>query len=129
MPLQLGTWHINVNGTEGNLDLQAIDTQGAVTGALFGTPLRGLWDEVSQSITFAVQGVIPPGVPPPPAPLIPHAYRGYLFCTPPSPPPGKDVLWTLAGLVVDSVGQTANGISGTSRRNEFGWFAQCTQVV
>ena len=134
MPLQLGVWHINVNGTEGDLNIQNIDAQGIVTGSLFAQQFRGLWDEVSQTITFLAmrQLVIPTGLPPgyvPPLENVPHSYRGYLFSTPPQPQPGQDIQWTLAGSVVDSAGEAVNGIAGTARRNAFGWFAQFTQVV
>ena len=60
---------------------------------------------------------------------IPHLYTAFLFSTPPAPPPGGDISWTLAGIVRDPVGEPANGIAGSSRRNEFGWFAQITQVI
>ena len=132
MALQTGTWKVNVNGTEGDLQLSAVSPQGAVTGLIFGLPIVGLWDEVSQTIAFIRQeySLQVPGCPPVPHRTIPHFFKGYLFSTPPAPQPGQDVLWTLAGSVADPVGEAATGIAGgTARRNEFGWFAQATQLV
>ena len=133
MPLALGTWKATVNGTLTDLVIDTVTAQGVLTGRIFNQPIKGWWDEGSQNITFIVsQGVIPVPLPqftPPVSANIPHLYTAYLFSTPPAPPPGGDISWTLAGVVRDPLGEAANGIAGTSRRNQFGWFAQLTQVV
>jgi hypothetical protein len=51
-----------------------------------------------------------------------------LFSTPQAPQPGQDILWTLAGSVFDTANREL-GIVPTARRNEFGWFAQLTQIL
>jgi len=132
MALRLGTWSVNVNGAQGELILQSIGAQGAVSGQIFGLILRGIWNEGAQTITFLAQRYgtpVPDGCPQHPLTNIPHTYKGYLFSTPPMPEPGQDILWTLTGFVVDALGEPENGVSGTARRNEFGWFAQITEVV
>ncbi len=139
MPLQLGTWKVNVNGLQGDLVIQSVGAKGVLSGQIFGFQVRGFWDEGSQTLTFIAQK--PLQVPPevvisftPPIEIeltqvIPHFFEGHLFRTPPVPEPGQDILWTLAGTVQDASGEGANGVLGTARRNVFGWFAQITQVL
>jgi hypothetical protein len=133
MPLPEGTWTVNVNGTLGELHLLAPTAAGNVQGSLFGMPLRGLWREAAQSIDFLIERPIfspdPIGTAPSLPGFLAHMFRGHLFSTPATPQPGQDIVWTLAGTVTDAAGHSGNGVSGNSRRNEFGWFAQLTQLV
>jgi hypothetical protein len=131
MPLPEGVWTVNVNGTRGELHLSAPTAGGNIQGTLFNVQLRGLWNEISQTVNFVTEreftqlvggGVTLTG-------FAPRMFRAHLFSTPPATQTGQDILWTLAGTVTDAVGESANGVSGNSRRNEFGWFAQITQVV
>jgi len=130
MPLLPGVWAVNVNGMRGELSLDTPSPQGDVTGTLLGQRIDGFWNESSQRITFSVmQDNLPVGVLPPV-----RVYQGYLFSTPPLSPPGQDVLWTLAGVVTAGVSRVNlaavnDGITPTTRRHEFGWFAQITQVM
>jgi hypothetical protein len=123
MPLQTGVWHMNVNGVEGDLNIQSVDNNGVVAGMLFGQGIQGFWNEVTQSISFATHVINVNQI-------TPRFYKGFLFSTPFQPQPGQDVLWTLAGFTVDVSGQSdITNVAGNSRRNEFGWFAQVKQIV
>jgi hypothetical protein len=129
MPLRLGVWNVNANGEEGQLVVQGIDASGIVDGSVFGIPFRGLWNEVTQELTFSIfAGIVPtvnmggltqegvsPGV---------KVFIGYLFSTPPAPAPGADIDWSLAGYF-----HAAPAVGGTSRRSTLGWFAQIREVV
>jgi hypothetical protein len=130
MPLPLGVWKANVNGSQGELLFEEVTSQGNVRGSLFNLPLFGLWTEPSQTVVFSVKRQIDAGGGVGlTAEWIPHSFMGYLFSTPAMPQPGQDIVWTLAGSVIDAVGQAINGVAATSRRTHFGWIAQLTQVV
>lgn|SRR5262245_55984951 len=120
MSLKTGDWKMNANGIERLLTISGVDPKGAVSGTL-GLPIFGLWDETSRTLTFGY----PAGVSYPPQ----HFYKGFLFSTPPTPTPGVDVLWTLAGYFQVCDLQTAEAHGGNVRRNIFGWFAQITEVA
>lgn len=124
MPLPTGAWKINVNGSEGELVINAApDGQGQFAGTVLGSTVNGFWDETSQTITFWLSQ--------PPIPILPVAaiFKGYLFITPPTPEVGRDVLTTLAGFVQANNVLGFPAAVGQSRRNVFGWFAQITVVV
>jgi hypothetical protein len=126
MPLPLGIWTINVNGTQGRLEIKEVNILGILVGQMLdGILIEGFWNEVSQMVTFSThvnQELEMLNVR--------ESFKGYLFSTPQTPGPGQDILWTLAGSVL-STGGNSNifSIKATARRNEFGWFAQLTQVV
>lgn len=122
MPLPTGIWKMNVNGRE--LDFEIRSAQDGIFSSTFlGRTQPGFWDEVSQTITFGVEkgeGVLGNVA----------FFKGYLFRSPENPPPGRDVVATLAGSVQVSFGSFAGlNLIGSSRRNVFGWFAQITEVV
>jgi hypothetical protein len=124
MPLPIGRWKANVNGVESDLVIDPPNGQGLFLGTLFDTPMRGFWDEFSQTITFSVvisfEGAFPTVA----------LFKGYLFRSPPNPEPGRDVLATLTGFVQVNVGAVGvSPILGTARRNVFGWLAQLTEVM
>ena len=48
-----GTWQINANGFRGELVISSVDSQGNLSGTVFGDPIVGFWDETSQKIIFA----------------------------------------------------------------------------
>jgi hypothetical protein len=125
MPLPTGTWKVNVNGTEGNLTIEAPD-RGVFVGKVLEMDVRGFWDESSQTIAFmAITGQPALGG------FVVRSYKGYLFRTPPNPERGRDVLATLSGsLQVNALAPgdvAAEG--GDARRNVFGWFAQIVEIV
>jgi hypothetical protein len=122
MPLPVGDWNANVNGTEGVLTIEPLSAQGLFDGSLLGEAIQAAWDESSQSITFisfSVGGID----------RFRALYSGCLFSTPPNPEPGRDIVWTLCGNA------TAVSQSGTpvvpahARRTIFGWTAQIRQVI
>jgi hypothetical protein len=135
MSLKTGDWKMNENGSEFTLTISNIDANGEVIGNLVSpgilpTPLiviAGLWDETSRTLTFAFPVYTQ-------APTAEQAmyrqkfYKGFLFSTPRSPVPGVDVVWTLAGSVQVTDLRTAAENGGNTRRSEFGWFAQITEV-
>jgi hypothetical protein len=97
--------------------------EGFISGGVLGKSFRGLWDEVSQTITLTVRVGGPDDFP------TIALFKGYLFISPPNPEPGRDVVVTLSGSV--QVNETGGfpAASGASRRNIFGWFAQITHVL
>lgn len=124
MPLQAGTWKINVNGSEGDLIIDAApDVRGHFAGSVLGRTVNGFWDETTQTITF---WPLMPVLLELPVVII---FKGYLFVTPPNPEPGRDVLTTLTGFLQANNGAGFPGVVGDTRRNIFGWFAQITVVV
>jgi hypothetical protein len=123
MPLPAGRWKINVNGTEGELNIDAVpNQQGQISGDILSKGFKGMWDETSQSITIIV--VLTPGDFGTIA-----LYKGYLSRTPPNPEPGRDVVAILAGSVQVNEGNGFPPARASSRRNIFGWFAQIPEVV
>ena len=123
MSLPTGVWKVNVNGTEGDLTIQTPNQQGVFAGVVLGKNVKGFWDEASQTITFniLVGALIDfPAV---------VTFKGYLFRSS-NPVPGGDVLTTLTGFVQANDG---NGgfpfVTGNSRHNVFGWFAQITEIL
>lgn len=130
MSLTLGSWNINFNGFEGELNINNIDTRGNVTGRLVTSrdlvTITGLWDNTSRTLTFST--VIVPGEPTPDDPQR-WFFKGYLFSTPTDPQPGRDVQWTLAGSFEVLDEQSLEGWHrGNTRRSTFGWFAQISEV-
>ena len=132
MPLPIGIWTANVNGMETVLRIESLDQQGIFIGQLNNAPIRGYWEEGSQTITFtavAVGGFLPNIA----------LFKGHLFRSPPNPEPGRDVTAMLTGSIQTAMSnfQLAPGDfdnfavlpSGSSRRNVFGWMAQITEVV
>lgn len=51
MPLPVGTWNINANGTTGTL-IVGSTTTGTFNGTVFGQPLAGFFDETEQEFSF-----------------------------------------------------------------------------
>ena len=130
MPLPIGGWRLNVNGLEGGLMIESVETATSVVegsihavSALGNSRIRGSWNEATQCLTFVVIRVGSQDL------VLPTFFRGLLFGSPLNAPPGQDISWTLAGSVWDVTLSGDIGVHGTSRRNEFGWFAQLTQVV
>ena len=130
MPLPLGTWAININGTQHNLILRGVDAKGVLDG---GFPpdfiLVGLWNEAARMITFVMQrSTFGPN-----RDLIvetlPELYKGYLISTPTNPQTGEDVAWTLVGYVTAWDPKIVANVGATGRRMEFGWFATIKEVV
>jgi hypothetical protein len=95
---------LNANGNLRNLTLQ-VDDSGNMPGTPNG-PVSGLWDEVSQKISFVVNngGVF-------------QSYTGFLFQDKfRMPGITRTTVFTLAGHFVD--------ISSSANRPIFGWYAQ-----
>ena len=125
MPIANGIWKANVNGTEADLTLDAPNLQGVITGQLFGAPLRGFWDELSQSLAFLLVVTDDAGLP------IVASFKAHLFRSPAKPEPGRDLVATLTGSLEMSAGNLAAGAFpaiGTAKRSVFGWFAQISEI-
>ena len=130
MPLLAGTWKINVNGTEGDLIINA-NADGTISGSVIAVPLSGYWNEASQMIFFEsmfpvllIAGAIAPN-----SGNARGTFLGYLFNTPPAPIPGSDIKWTLCGYVMTPPNVGFSAAQSNSRRMTFGWFAQITQII
>jgi hypothetical protein len=131
MALILGSWKINIDGFEDVLEIQSVSADGRVEGLLFNGPCHGFWNEAAQELVLcrALDVSTLAGLGAEVAVL-----RGHLFGTPREPPPGQDVMWTLAGILqvtppFTPTKKLGTKFSGTNRRNEFGWFAQLNQVI
>jgi len=127
MSLPVGTWKANVNGTEVDLKIGGADQQGLFPVNLFGVDTQGFWNETSQTMALGFVVIVPAG-----GVGIVASFEACLFRTPPNPQPGRDVVATLTGTFRVSAGNVpAGAFPGipTSRRNEFGWFAQITEVL
>jgi hypothetical protein len=125
IPLKIGSWKINVNGNPGTLNITGVNPDGTIVGSLNEIFINGIWDEVSQKIIFAhivfndvqvFKGAEP------------QIFKGYLFKTPAGPQPGEDIVWTITGVIETIHVEFALLLGGNSRRHEFGWFAQITEV-
>jgi hypothetical protein len=135
MPLLTGTWKININGTEGDLNINSISADGTIFGTAINIPFSGFWNEAAQMIFFetitpitANAGVS--GNPPAVSGGVARAqFTGYLFVTPPVSAPAADLRFTLSGYVRTPPSGGLGITPPTSRRFTFGWFAQITQVV
>ena len=117
MPLRIGKWKINANGSEGELDITAIDAEGNLSGTIFGSnQILGFWDDFSQRITF--MRIVPPL-----NLLTIQIFTGYLFQNPIAPTAGQNVKLTLTGFF--------DAFKGTGRKAQrvlCGWFAQ-TEII
>lgn len=115
MPLQTGTWTINLNGTVQQLGITNVDAQGTLNGFIGGGPFVGFWDEASQKITFSARSGITGGSL--------QVFTGFLF---------EDqiritnvtggTVFTLAGFVERFEDPPISTLTG--KRNVFGWYAQ-----
>jgi len=117
VPLRIGKWKINANGSEGELYITAIDAQGNLSGTVFGNnKILGFWDDFSQRITFM-------RIAPPLNLLTIQIFTGYLFQNPIAPTAGQNVKFTLTGLF-----EAFKGTGRKAQRVLCGWFAQ-TEII
>jgi hypothetical protein len=124
MPLLTGQWRAFVNGLEGDLTIDSVDGNGRVSGELIvpgvvnpsAQGLVGLWDEASGALTFFWLGgeVV---------------FTAHHFQSSSRAEEGRDITHTLAGHCVVRAPGPLGTLSPTARRQQFGWFAQLTQVV
>lgn len=129
MPLLIGNWKINVNGSEGDLNIGA-NVSGTIAGSVIGIPFTGYWNEASQMIFF--ESISPAGVDANGSvfgSVNRGTFVGYLFSTPPQPIPGSDVKWTLCGYVTTPPGGGFSAALSNTRRTTFGWLAQITEII
>ena len=128
MPLPYGDWTANANGSTTPLRIDAPDQQGVFTGQIFGTRIRGFWNEAAQAIRFTAYAQGGDGNPI----AVYGFFEGQLFRTPPNPAGGQDVQATLVGSVVLGpqvpAEQVLPGMVPTARRSVFGWMANITEL-
>lgn len=110
MSLLGGTWAINANGHEGELNLAPPDAQGNLTGTVYGQEIFGFWDANTQKATF--MRLLNPA-----DPATFQVFTGYLFQNTYSSP--SDITYTLAGHF-----EAFQQGGGAASRSVFGWFAQ-----
>jgi hypothetical protein len=128
MPLLTGAWKININGSEGIMNITQVGSDGSVIGTAIDIPFMGFWNESSQEIFFEtvvpqLGGVNSTGI------ITGAFFVGYLFNTPPDAAAGSDIRWTLCGYMRTVPAANLNFVVPNSRRSTFGWFAQLTQVI
>lgn len=128
MPLPYGTWKVLVNGAEGLLRIDPPDAQGIFDGRVFGSTIKGFWNEAAQKIQFSSYAELGAGAQTP----VFGIFEGYLFRSPVNPNPGQDVTVTLVGSVLVSAQAINNNVlpemTPSSRRSTFGWMAQIADV-
>ena len=126
MPLQIGAWTLDANGTLGQLTIDSVDTAGVLNGSLDlngeHRQIEGFWDEISQEISFnAFQRWVILGIDLPPNVGIHNAtYTGHLF-TDSTRMAGISgaVVYTLAGSY-----EASQSTGASARRHLFAWYAQ-----
>jgi hypothetical protein len=116
MTLLTGTWKINANGFEGDLNIDSVDSQGNLSGTVFGNNILGFWDDVAMKITF-IRVVDPSN------PSTFQIYTGFLFQNPTQPDAGDNVTFTLTGSF-----EAFSGTGAVAQRVVYGWFAQIVKV-
>ena len=123
MPLPVGNWKANVNGTEGALEIRTPSEQGLFEGALLNKPIKGVWNEGGQTIAF--YAVLPGGGE---MARFQAFFSGCLFSTPPNPEPGRDRDFTLCGIASTLPQTDYEPMPAHARRTTFGWMAQIRQI-
>jgi len=108
MALPIGTWSIDANGHEGQLEITGVDFNGKLSGNAFGDSIEGFWNDTAQKITFL-------RMPVPDQPNTTQIYTGYLFKNRPS----LYTKYTLTGYF-----EAFQGGGGSPPRSLFGWLAQ-----
>ncbi len=101
-------WTINGNSFVGELNITSVDSQGNLTGTVYGQPITGFWDGVSNKITFIR---VPAN---PSASSQYQIYTGFMFRN-----NATDPTYTLTGYF-----EAFSGTGATARRVLYGWFAQ-----
>ena len=127
MPLPVGTWKANVNGTVIDLKISGVDPQGLFPVNLLNDT-QGFWNEIDHSCRSGLSSISGGAV----GQGVVAIFEGCLFRSPTNPQAGQDVTATLAGTVRVAAGATAIGAfpaTPSSRRSVFGWYAQITEVV
>jgi hypothetical protein len=119
MPLQAGTWTLNINGSMNEFTI-AVGSAGNVSGTLgLATPLivNGFWDETAQKITM-ISALVGGG-------QAVQIYVGYLFTDPVNLlGVTGSIIFTLVGEVQQFQGSVNLGTNASAKRSVFGWYAQ-----
>jgi hypothetical protein len=121
VPLQTGTWIANFGGRRHSLAINAIDSAGQVSGMLveIANPIRGIWDEDGQRLTFFASISQVGGT------AGTFVATGYLFSDPINLTGATgSVIFTLAGSVEYFALQDTLGLNPSARRSAFAWYAQ-----
>lgn len=104
MALPSGTWNLNGNGFQGELNIVSIDMNGNVTGTAYNDPVQGFWDDAAlKLVLMRIPNVSDPSTI--------QVFTGYLF--------EDSGTYTLAGSF-----QFFAGTGGGAKRQMAGWFAQ-----
>jgi len=109
MPLPLGSWNINANGSLGTLTVTP-DGMGGINGSVFGQPMVGFFDETARTVRFL--RVMSPNL------STFQVYTGALFQFSTAP---NTVTFTLAG--------NFEQFPPSGSVNSFSWFAQMAQKL
>jgi len=110
MPLQVGTWTMNVGGGVTQLQITNVDPQGDVTASIGTTGFIAIWDEDSQKLTLSRNGQL---------------FVGYLFTDTVNLTGVKgSIFFTLAGSVESFLSDFRQIGQPTAKRSILGWYAQ-----
>ncbi len=119
MPLPTGTWIANFGGNRRSLVIDSVDASGQVSGSILEipSPIRGIWDEDAQKLTFFSSAVL--------ARFSTFVATAYLFSDPINlTGTTGSVIFTLAGAVEYYAFRDFLGLNPSARRSAFGWYAQ-----
>ena len=116
MALTTGIWNINGNGYPGQLNIVSVDSQGKLNGTVYGQPIEGFWDDISQKIMF--MRIIDAS-----KPSTLQIYTGYLFKTPVRPRAGQNITYTLTGFF-----EAFAGTGAVAQRTLYGWYASVVVI-
>jgi hypothetical protein len=121
VPLQLGTWTINVAGAgTTTFQIMAVDSQGNLTGQVGAFPFTGFWDELAQKLTVSLVSAE--------SPIVLQILVGYFFTDSVNLlGVTGSVIFTLTGYVenfVPVLNLVVNGPAVTAKQSVFGWYAQ-----
>ena len=111
MPLQIGSWTMNVGGEVTQLNIIDSTAGGDVGGRIGGRIVIGGWDEDSQTLMLWTNDG--------------QFYVGYLFTDTVNLTGVKgSVVFTLVGSAESFQASTSIGPPPTATRSTFGWYAQ-----
>ena len=110
--LPTGKWTINGNSFLGELNITSVDSQGNLTGTVYGQQITGFWDGVSNKITFI-------RVPTNPSVSSQYQiYTGFMFRD-----NATDPTYTLTGYF-----EAFSGTGATAKRVLYGWYARIQRI-
>jgi hypothetical protein len=110
MPLQIGTWTMNVGGSTAQLHITSVDPSGNVVATINANASFAFWDEDSQKLMFMSFGQL---------------FVGYLFTDTVNVTGVRGtVFFTLVGSAESFLANPNQIGQPTAKRSTLGWYAQ-----